>query len=179
MGIANMKIYKKSVFWNMLLSRRHWQKCDLFLSKKKRRLGRDSWGLYVVIYFKKTSLALSHFFDLRNTFCIKDPAIFGLFSEKTGVFIAKDTKNKVRRIFDSWFARKRNAFVKNDITPINFYKRQRVSETSPCLLFFPDFLLVMSLIFLWLFPINQKLVFILKNNMYWRAKIVSYPCLDY
>ena len=45
--------------------------------------------------------------------------------------------------------------------PINSYKIQRVSETSPCLLFFPDFLLVLSLL-----SINQRLVLIFRNDMY-------------
>ena len=62
---------------------------------------------------------------------------------------------------------------KCDHTPINFYKRQRVSDTSPCVLFSPDFLLVLSLIFLSLFAINQRLVFIFMNDMDLGAKIVS------
>ena len=45
--------------------------------------------------------------------------------------------------------------------PINSYKIPRVSETSPCLLFFPDFLLVLSLL-----SINQRLVLIFRNDMY-------------
>ena len=45
--------------------------------------------------------------------------------------------------------------------PINSYKIQRVSETSPCPLFFPDYLLVLSLL-----SINQRLVLIFRNDMY-------------
>ena len=67
------------VFAIVVISPTNQHHSDFFLSKKKTTLGRDSWGLYVVIYFKKTSLALSHFFDLGNTFCKKGQAIFSLF----------------------------------------------------------------------------------------------------
>ena len=85
----------------MLLSSRYWQKCDFFLSKKKTMFGLRQLGSVCSDLLHKNDFGSFSFFDLRNTFCIKDTAIFGLFSEKTGVFIAKDTKNKVRRIFDS------------------------------------------------------------------------------
>ena len=75
-----MKIYEEPVVEIMVICGFYHNNSDFFLSKKKTTLGRDSWGLYVVIYFKKTSLALSHFFfDLGNTFCKKGQAIFSLF----------------------------------------------------------------------------------------------------
>ena len=64
-----MKIYEEPVVEIMVICGFYHHNSDFFLSKKKTTLGWDSWGLYVVIYFKKTSLPLSHFFDLRNTFC--------------------------------------------------------------------------------------------------------------
>ena len=48
------------------------------------RYGETLWALYVVIYFKKIFLLLSHFFDPCNKFVIKSGVEFGLFSEKIG-----------------------------------------------------------------------------------------------
>ena len=81
--------------------------------KEKSQTNVYTWALYVVIYFIKTTLRLSHFFDPLMTFVIKRWAEFSFFYEKTGDLVAKETRNRVRRIFKTSFAQKLNAFVKN------------------------------------------------------------------
>ena len=79
---------------------------------EKRQTNVYTLALYVVIYFIKTTLRLSHFFDPLMTFVIKSWAEFSFFCEKTRDLVVKGTKSKVRQIFKTSFAQKLNTFVK-------------------------------------------------------------------
>ena len=84
MYTKNMYIFEVTVFVIIMISRNNGTNCDFFLSKQKATLERAILALYVVIYFKKNFLLLSHFFDPCNKFVIKSSVEFGLFSEKIG-----------------------------------------------------------------------------------------------
>ena len=58
MYTIKMKIYEEPVVEIMVICDFNHHNSDFFLSKKKTTLGRDSWGLYVVIYFKKKQVWL-------------------------------------------------------------------------------------------------------------------------
>ena len=84
MYTKNMYIFEVTVFVIIMISRNNGTNCDFFLSKQKATLEWAILALYVVIYFKKFFLLLSHFFDPCNKFVIKSSVEFGLFSEKIG-----------------------------------------------------------------------------------------------
>ena len=99
-----MKIYKEPVVEIMLICDFNDHNSDFFLIKKKRRLGRDSWGLYVVIYFIKTTLALSHFFLPRKHFLLKTPCDFRpFFPRKRVAFLPRTLKIRSNGFFDPDF----------------------------------------------------------------------------
>ena len=116
MGIANMKIYKKSVFWNILLSRRYWQKCDFFLSKKKTTSGPRQLGPVCSDLLHKNKFGSFSFFWLTKHFLLKRPSDFQPFClRKPVTLLSRGLRVRSDGLFFLLFPRKQSAFLKNGI----------------------------------------------------------------